>query len=537
LEALAMLRPLQQKHAKQRHLQMAVAASELFAGHAAEARGILFSIIQGGEKLTGSGYFNLACAEISLRNKQGALKALEQCAETEYRTNGTVWQAISGLTSQERSRPALVQAAPARTAAQRDPKSPSLFEIRKDRLASLIRPRRLPATFKPDLGGLLRRDVAAIEQILKDARNVEAHAGYSMLLAWIAKHPRSYTLKAHGASLAIQAGLVHEAQNNLEACAELRPLDRISRYNLAYVYLQNSDFLRLTQVLNGASRSSLAETSDYWLALAIARALSRYGDASDAAGRALLFVPEFQKTDLHDTLRACRISPATRVTSAEDLADPAIGCAREVISRIDGGDVAAATNVLAHVVGEAFEDVPEIGTRSLLPVFDGQQKRNAPRDLVKPFVSAVRSYREHRYVEAAQQFERLYDEHGHLIFASNAIAANLQAEQFKRSRKIAREVLRGRKSGGYWRLAFNCALASLRADDPGRAVDILERQAKDRGGRGGAHRGVREGRHAKEIETARECAARIRRAAVARHAEQRPIIARAFLGQSRAAAT
>jgi predicted Zn-dependent protease len=478
LQAQRILQGLLDAHPQQAYLKVALAAAELFAGRALAARNILLDLQQSGHRFTGSAYWNLGCAELQLNNPTGALRAFNLCSETEYRTNSAVWQAISALTGEERMPPApsLPKSAPTT-----DIKPTALSDLRQYHLRRLIRPRLQQPQYTPDLGGLLRRDFVAIEQILKDARKAAPPAGYSMLVPWMAQHPNLYTLKVHAAAYALAAGLNDEAEKCLEDAEKLRPLDRISRYNLSYICLERSDFRRLAQVLDGARTSSVAERADYWLALAIARSLSGIGDSGDAAARAVLATHASQRAALENALRECRLKPARNVSS-DDLTSLKV---QEVIVSLDHGDVAKAQSELSNLCGAYFEDVPEIGRRVLQPFFErkiGNRRLKTQSSVGKAFGNGIRSYDDERFSDAGKQFSRLFDEHGDAVFALNAIGAYLMAERYERSRQIAQVALARLGNKVHWKLAYNSALAYYFTGQYRRAVSILE-QRVDRGGR------------------------------------------------------
>jgi tetratricopeptide (TPR) repeat protein len=439
----------------------------------------------GGAKLSGSAYWNLARAELMLGNQPGALQALEACSRTEYLTNSTVWRAISELAGEERSPPTRAPSTQPRHVPA--PKSgigePSLFDIRRSSLEALIRARLMRAKGKLDLVGLLQRDQIAIEQILKDARKLEPADAYTLLQPWIAKYPKLYILKSHAAGFALLAGLTAEAQTLLESAAEIRPLEKVSRWNLAHIYMHKNEFRKIDPLLDGARSSALAETSNYWLAVAIVRTLSQYGDAADAAARALLHASDAQKPALLETFQKCRITPSERPVSPDEApVDLTVSCAREALSLLDRGKIDAAAARLLALCGDDLEEVPEIGPKILQPAFYHRSRRLNQR-VYKAFNEAVRHHQGGSYGPAAQQFEDLYYGHGSEVFALNAIAANIACGRSKKARNFSRTVLRDLNKTLNWQLALNCALAFFTTGDYLRAVDILERRPNQRGRR------------------------------------------------------
>jgi predicted Zn-dependent protease len=481
-QALQRLRMLQQKYSGQNHLDMALAAAELFNGNASATRSILQRLSLAGVHLTGSAYWNLARAELMLGNQPAALEALESCSKTEYLTNSTVWQAISELSGEARRQPSMGQLRRLPPIASTN-KEPDLFDVRRSTLDTLIPPRRMPSSYTLDLIGLRQSDRAAIEQILKESRKLAPGEAFGILQSWISKYPTLYILKSNAAGFALQAGLISEAQNLLESAEEIRSLDRVSRLNLAHIYLLKNDFRRVGPLLDGARSSALAQTSNYWLAVAIVRTLGEHGDAADAAARALLHASDPQRRSVLDTLEKCRIvAKEGTALPNEAPVDPSVTCAREALSLLDHGNNDAATELLSAFCGPDLQEVPAIGRHILQPAFHRQLSRRLGQRVSRPFKEAVRLYQDGSYQEAAQRFEELHDEHGSEVFALDAIAANLACGRTKKAQRFSRRVLRERRTLT-WQLAGNCAIAYFAGGHYARAVDILERKPNERGRR------------------------------------------------------
>ncbi len=254
VQAHSVLLQIQNKHPQLHYLNLALAACELFADRTEVARDILLRTEESGYRMPGSAWWNLACSYIRLGDGDGALRALNACSETEYRTKGQLWIALSVLTSHNR-RGVLQRGVTSRRPAPPDRPAratgaPStLVETRIDALHKLLKPRTLTAAYKPDIGRLLARDKDAIESILREVRRLDVATAHSMLTPWVTRYPKVYTLKVHAASYAILAGNFVDALHYLQDAQELRPLDAISRTNLAFVCMKKGNYLGVTQAL------------------------------------------------------------------------------------------------------------------------------------------------------------------------------------------------------------------------------------------------------------------------------------------------
>jgi len=475
--ALNILSSLELSHPEQIHIKYAIAACRLIAGQAAEARNVLLKLEAETEKLTGGAYWNLACAELRLNNASGALRALRLCSATEYYTNSTVWKIINELSGSQRPTIPRESERSKMGATDGEAKPRSLADIRVQALRDLIRPKKVDSAFKPDLGGLLRKDTEAIEQLLRDARKADPAAAFSMVAPWMSRFPKIYTLKVHAAGYALSAGLVGEAYKCLEEARRLRPLDRISRFNLAYIHLERSEFVRVTQTLEEEITSSRIDNSDYWLCLAIARSLSNQGNSAEAAGRALQFSAQGQKVKIEETLRNCKISVESQLS---ELINPVTVCGRETLTLLDQGEVSKAIERLSAICGERFENLPEIGRRTVQPWFERRLSHRRRGDALKAFRTAIRKFDDREFIDAAADFARLNGDHGDEIFSQNQLAALLAGQEYKKAQNLARRTGRGQKLGS-WKLACNIALAFYYGGDFRAAINVLDRKVTNVG--------------------------------------------------------
>jgi tetratricopeptide (TPR) repeat protein len=470
-QARISLNDLCQKHPQSRYLEVALAACELFAGNNERAREILIRAVDSGERMPGSALWNLACAQIRLGDATGAIRALSECEKTEYRSKSQLYLAVGLLTNREGPKQYAQRSVVPQVGQpiQKIVRSPG--SARDDVLHSLIKPRRVPPAFKPDLGGLVARDRQVIERVLLDAGSADPRNAYSMLFPLMRQYPEIYTLKVHAAAYALQSGNLSDARRNLEEAQQLKALDNYSRMNLAYLCLQDSDYRGVTQALDGLND----HTADLWLALAVSRRASQYGDASGAAARALSLCksPQSQK-QVTETLAACGIQPSSSISSE----DPAVAAARAALQLLDRGDVPGCCARLEDLCGERFERVPEIGQQVFDPQFERQpDDRRWPASVIQAFQAAVRSYDDGDYQRAGDAFWTMQKQTPSQELALNAVAAYLKAEQTRRANRYAQRALTNSRRWS-WKLVYNRALAMQ--PDYGSAVRMLETRVSDR---------------------------------------------------------
>ncbi len=316
--------------------------------------------------------------------------ALQKCSETEYKSKPQLWAALGVLTP-------ITGGAVHEISTQRLPAADThsgpqtLDQKRRSQLERLIKPKKLPPSYKPDTTKLTVRDRQTVEQILRDARQAEPSNAHSMLIPWIARYPAGVCRKVHAAAFALAADDLSEASRLLREASDSRPLDTASRINLAYTFLHQSDYLGVVKALEGGENYATVETTDYWLALALARAISGQGDPGIAAARAIaLATSEVSRKTVAAALNECGITPGSSVQAE----NPAMAAAREAQVHIERNDLAGAAECLNQVCGDHFERVGEIGTR----VFDLQferlpENKNGMRTPTGPTLySAVKAY-------------------------------------------------------------------------------------------------------------------------------------------------
>jgi tetratricopeptide (TPR) repeat protein len=454
------------------HLHFAVGACELFIGNNEKAKNILLPAIESGARVLGSALWNLACAQIRLGDFSGARDALLKCSETEYKTKGQLWVALGVLTlgakaATEEGTSKVVAAIPGASSGPQP-----LAERRRMQMERLIKPRKIPPSYKPDLAKLTIRDRETVEQILREASQADPSNALSMLVPWIALYPAIFALKVHGAAFALFARDLSEALRLLLEASELRPLDAASRWNLAYVCLCKSDYLGIIRALEGGENYPMAEKSDYWLVLAVARATCGDGDPSAPGARSLaLATSDVSRKIIASTLSECEIVPAASV----QVESPAITVAREAQRRLEQDNLAGARECLNQICGDQFERIGEIGDRVFDPQFERLPDPKWSSQLSNCFVAAVKAYEEDRVVEAAEDFRRLQDTTPRPRIATNWVAALLKAGQRNKARSAARRSLTGLRRPS-WQFFYNYALSQNQSDN---AVRMLERRLRD----------------------------------------------------------
>lgn len=456
------------------HLRFAVGACELFTGNNEKAKDILLPAIESGARILGSALWNLACAQIRLGDFSGARDALLKCSETEYKTKGQLWVALGVLTpgakgATEEGTPRVIVAIAGTSSGPQ-----SLAQRRRAQLERLIKPRKIPPSYKPDIAKLTIRDRQTVEQILWEAGQTDPSNALSMLVPWIARYPAIFTLKVRGAAFALFARDLSEAFRLLREASELRPLDAASRWNLAYVCLCKSDYLGIIRALEGGENYPMAEKSEYWLALAVARVTCGDGDPSAPAARSLaLATSDVSRKIITSTLTDCEIVPA----SAVQAENPAITAAREAQRHLEQDNLAGALECLNQICGDQFERVGEIGDRVFDPQFVRLPDSKWDSDITASFLKAVKSYEDGNVAEAAEDFRRLHEAKGPFKITANLVAALLRTGERGKARSVAKRLVSFLHRLP-WQLIYNYALA-LDQKDCSKAVRLLERHLRD----------------------------------------------------------
>ena len=155
------------------HLSFAIGACELFTGNIEKARDLLVPAIGSDARILASALWNLACAQIRLGDFSGARDALLKCADTEYRTKGQLWLALGVLTpgSKRTAEEGVTKEIPSTVGGFSGPQS--IAQRRRAQLERLLKPRKIPPSYKPDIAKLTIRDRQTVEQILLEASQAE----------------------------------------------------------------------------------------------------------------------------------------------------------------------------------------------------------------------------------------------------------------------------------------------------------------------------------------------------------------------------
>lgn len=474
------LNQLRDKYPNVSLLGASAAAALLFAGRNETARDILLQLEQLGAQLTGATLWNLACAQIRLGDWSGALRALRACAETEYRSKPQIWDALRALGAdlapmgQPSAATKSLMPVPALPLAHNLPKA--VNECRIEVLRRIIRPKKIPKSMYPELTRLPQREREKVADILSSAHKTTSADGVGMLLPLVDQYPELYTLKAHAAAHLILNGESSRARSLLRQAQSIHHLDAISRYNLAYTYLQDNKIENVATLLEEGTVSSLAGEYTYWLSVASVRAITGYGKPDDAAARAVALVSgRPTEAIVKEVLRAAGIRAAPSITTE----NPSVIVARTALARIKEGDVEGGVRALAEARVNA-EQIPEIGRHVLEPQFRGRPGRTWENEIIKSFTSATRQYRDEQFGQAAASFASLYQEAAIPSIAVNLTAAYLKAGEPKRAVEKARTALQRyqRYKEWSWRLAYNLSLAYTRLGAINKAMQTVQRHRR-----------------------------------------------------------
>jgi hypothetical protein len=500
---LEQIEALRQRHADLPALDLAAAACLLFAGRNGEARDLLVRAGVGPRR-SGTTLWNLACAQIRTGDWSGAAATLRECATTEYRTSVALRAALEELAPGSEGRAPATGPAPAESVAPARPPEaapapgaasekavprglseglPSDPEAaRRELLARLLRPKKLPRGFRPDLTRLAELDRREVERALDATRQpgVTPSQAVEILAPLLRTHPTLYTVRAQAAAFAALqegGGGAGRAITWLREAEQQRGLDKVSRMNLAFCHFAVGDLAGILRALEAGEQSALRDAPRFWLALAVARAATG-GDPAGAAAQALRRTDDARtREDLAKALAAAGIAAPAVVPEdgrQRSSAQVALEC-------LDRGDLAGAADRLAEIWGRDAQLIPEIG--QVEPQFLRRPASSWNPRVVERFEQGLRCYEDRSYAEAANQFTAAFRASRRLNLAINAIAACVKAGEPKRASQLLRSWearwWSQRLSGG-WQLAYNLAVAALAMNEPERAVAIVNRHSRSR---------------------------------------------------------
>jgi tetratricopeptide (TPR) repeat protein len=329
-----------------------------FAGRNVQARNAFLALEDSGAELSGNAGWNLACAEIRLGNREGALRALQGCMRTEYRTKTELRQAITLLSqsggSQPLPLPEIQTAAPTGPALLAGlPASPT--ECRIELLRRILIPKKVPNRYRPDMTvSLSRNDRLQVSRVLEDVHATAPDAALALLEPLVEAHSKCYTLKVHAAWFAIQSGKLSAAEQHLTNAQGDRPLDPTSLWNLAVLKLQRGDYLSVAKVLELGENLPSLNTHRFWLGLALARAAGRHGNAGAAATRAIEIAEGGPEAGMvKNGIRQTSIQPTPVVRE-----DPVLAAAKAADEYLTNGDPKLAEARIVAAIGADLPNVP-----------------------------------------------------------------------------------------------------------------------------------------------------------------------------------
>jgi len=483
--SVQILSELHDLHPDMPSLKAALGAAYLFAGQNEDAREVLERAVALSSQPSGTTLWNLACAQLRAGSPLKDVETtLRLCEYTEYRSNPALHSALAALRGQPvaarvgppaAARPGL----PVERLAEGLPRQ--VDEARRELLRRLVRPRKLAASYTPDLGRLVRRDQATIERALRAARQMGPADAFRSLEPLLEEFGDLYTLKVHAAAFLLLKAPPdwEQARGLLQEAQQLRPLDDVSRVNLAYTYLLDERYGDVAEILEGGARSNLGSRAHFWLMVAVARALAGRADAGEAAGRAVATADPSQGRHIERALHAAGIT-VIPLRLGEDRVAQAVN---EAIRALASYDHRTAADLLNSFRVPAVE-IPEIGTQVFEPDFEWRVPAGAERYL-SSFRGAVQAYDRGEFENAGELFDRISRVHrvsgaARLGAALNGIAAYLRAGQRTYALRIAsrlRRILSLRRPETQWpfRLAYNVALAYFGDGRATEAIQLLER--------------------------------------------------------------
>ncbi len=458
-------------------LSLALAAALLSAEKNDDAYNIFSQLEQSGAQLSGAALWNYACTQVRLGMWDGALKSFLACSETEYRTKPQLWQALKALgsdltltTRNSKDTKAGVVISASLTSSFPE----SVNDCRLEVLRRIFRPKKIPRSTFSELVRLPQKERENVTDLLVAAHKSSPAEAVGILSPLIEQYPSLYTVKAHIAAHLILNSNLGRARSILRQAQKIQHLDVISRYNLMYIYLQDNDFSSITKLLEEATISSLAKEYTFWLALAVARAITGYGKSDEAAARALLLVKGRPTEEI-----AQRVLSAANIRAASSIntESPSVITARKTIDCLINCDIQGAITLLEEARVNP-EQIPEIGSNVLEPqYYSSNMPRRYKIRIIKLFASANRQYKDGQYTKAAASFSSLYQLAIRPSIALNLTAAYLMAEQPKKAVEQARAALRqhDRYTEWSWRLAYNLALSYVELKEVSKAIRIIQK--------------------------------------------------------------
>lgn len=463
-------------------LETAIGAVMLFANKYEEAKAVLLQVQSKGIQMPGSALWNLACAEARIGSYAGTLRALSECAKTEYRTKPQLWTALNALGKRSDEAPDSTStnliSAPSIGAQPLHRNLPeSIHEARMEILNRILRPKKLPKMLRPDLVRLAQRDRQIVSNALDSIYKGPPNDAVANLLPLVEEYPDVYTLKAHLSANLLSQGEWARAKVVLQQAEDLQTLDAISRHNFACIEWHFGNLDGVIRALEAGTHISLAEEYTLWLSLAVAYELNGQSQlASEVAARALsLVIYSPSEKIVKDVLAATSIRPIEN----QSLDNTSMQKAQKVLAALERNDVAAALQVLGGEIGLALERIPEISSQVYEPQF--LQRPNPQWDIttVQNYTQAVQLYMDQRYNEAAALFSRIYQNTPQMSVAVNLTAAYLKGNQPRQAKDVGKGALARHGMWGFrWRLIYNLALSQAQLAGNYRAVQTIQRNVR-----------------------------------------------------------
>lgn len=472
---------LRRNHPNVEPLEATAAAVKLFMNDHESAREIFQNMEQAGLSLSGASLWNLACAQIFLRDYSGAQQTLDKCFKTEYKTKPQLRKAIQILSqkapadNQTKSSPSSLEKSTPASLTWNLPNN--IQEARVEVLTRVLRPRRIPKLFRPDLVRLSQRDRQNVSNVLDEAYRTGPSAASELLIPLIEQYPDIYTLRVHAATHLLFAGQMNRANSVYHDASQIRNLDNVSLFNLATISFVQGELASAQQILESGIRTSLSDEYTFFLALAILRAINGQGDAEESAARAMTLVLKSPNERIvREVLRTVSIVPATNVTSISTPGPIALA-ARKALSLLNSNNISEAVATLESIKVR-IEQVPEIGPLVFEPQFVRKPNRDWHPKYVQSFINAVQLYSNGQYSEASAVFSDVVMKGVPKTIAINISAALMKMGEPLRARKYTKINNLSRGSNYNWMLTYNRALSFYVAGETDRAIQAIRQFRK-----------------------------------------------------------